>query len=567
MNPKAKNIGIRIALLLLLTAPNLYALSAASDLSSPAKAIAYLTVVVIGLMVPMLFLRARTYFIVMGILYLFCAPIEIASLFLNHNPATATFVDLFYATNWREIIGVVGAIWPLLIIVVAVWISYFFLASRQANEWMIPRRTGLWIAGIGLPVLFAGAILFFSRYARNIYNIRDTKEVVRFAKDLTLLKFYKIYPYNIYLNTIQIARERADIITSRKELEPFRFGITARQDSTPELYILVIGEAARSDNFGLNGYERATTPRLQKRSNLVSFPNAYSQAGITEQSVPHMLSRISITLHEKVLKEKTLPEAFQEAGYEASWLTNKSRALYLQRVLDAMDRRFETGKDMNTTNNYDELLLSPLQEVLRDNATKRFIVVHTMGSHWRYDTRYTSEFEQFTPSLGKEFRLTMISPDNKQRLVNAYDNTICYTDYFLDSLISLTEQLKIPAVVMYMSDHGENLYDDERNLVLHGNYSASRWLFHVPLIIWYSDAYASLYPDKVQQLHAHARCKDNSSVLFPSMLDAAGLRYTNDAASNAAIRTRSIFSPDYCPPDTLFVMTAEGECIVLTEEP
>ena len=116
-----------------------------------------------------------------------------------------------------------------------------------------------------------------------------------------------------------------------------------------------------------------------------------------------------------------------------------------------------------------------------------------------------------------------------------------------------------------MSDHGENLFDDERNLVLHGNYSTSKWLFHVPLIIWYSDEYAALHPDKIAQLQAHAEHCDNSSMLFASMIDAAGLSYRNDTASNAAMRTRSIFSPDYCSPDTLFVLTAEGECIALEE--
>ena len=565
MTEKAKTITRSAILFLFLLLPNIYACFAASDLSSPAKSIAYLLVVCIGLVLPMFFLRRRTYFIVLGILFLFCSPIEIASLYLNHNPATATFVGLFYATNWREVIGIVGAVWPLLIIVVSVWGVYFVLAVRQPNEWIFPRRIGAWIMGIGLPILFVGAVLFFSRYARNIYNMSDTKEIVSFAKDLTLMKFYKIFPYNIYLNTCSVAAERRELRRAQRELEPFKFGIASSNDTLPELYILVIGEAARSENFALNGYSRMTTPRLQKRQHLVSFPNMYSQGSTTEQAVPHMISRLPITQHEKVNTEKTLPEAFQEARFEAVWLTNKSRALYLQRVLDVVDKRFETGKDMSTTNNYDEYLLAPLQEVVRDSATKHFVVVHTMGSHWRYDTRYTSSFEQFTPTLGKEFSLSMINPTNRQQLLNAYDNTILYTDYFLDSLLTIVENQHLPAVVLYMSDHGENLYDDERQLVLHGNYSSSKWLYHVPFIVWYSDEFASLYPEKIQQLENHSGICDNSSVIFPSLLDAAGLYYINDTASSTLVHTRSIFSENYCAPDTLFVLTAEEECIVMDE--
>lgn len=562
MTDRLKTILRSTVLFLILLFPNLYACFVASDLSSPAKTISYLFVVSAGLVLPMLFLRRRTYFLVLGVLCLFIAPIEIASLYLNHNPATATFVGLFYTTNPKEIAGIIGAIWPLLIILIAIWVLYFFLACRQPNERMIPRRIGLWTAGIGLPILLAGAILYYSRYARAIYHLQDSREVLSMAKNLTLMKFYKIFPYNVYLNSAQVAIDKHQMRQAQKALGPFRFGIQSPNHSTSELYILIIGESARSENFALNGYERPTTPRLLQRQNLVSYPHIYSQAGTTEQSVPHMISRIPVTRHKEVYTEKTLPEAFQEAGFEASWLTNKSRAQYLQRVLDGMDRRFETGKDMSVTNNYDGLLLTPLKDVLSASG-KQFVVIHTMGSHWRYDTRYPSQFEQFTPSLGEDFQLTMINPANRQRMVNAYDNTILYTDYFIDSLISMTEAQQIPAVIFYMPDHGENLYDDERGLILHGNYSASKWLFHVPFIVWYSEQYEALYPEKVAALHAHADSRDNSSIIFWSITDAAGLHYINDTASNARMRTRSIFSSSYCPLDTLFALTAEGECIAL----
>lgn len=500
-----------------------------------------------------------------GALTLFCAPIEIASLYLNHNPATATFVGLFYATNWEEVTGVLSVVWPLAFCTLIVWVGYFVLASRQPNEWIIPRQVSLWTACIGLSLLLTGALLFFYQYARDINNIQDKKEAITFAKDLILMKFNKIYPYNIYLNTQSVLTNRYNAKRAQKELSTFRFGIETPEDTTPELYILVIGEAARSENFSLNGYKRETTPRLQHRKNIISYPNMYSQAGTTEESVPHMISRITASDKESLNTEKTLPEAFQEAGFQSIWITNQSRVLCIERTLEAVDQRYETGKDMSTANNYDEYLLSHLQKSLTNRSEKQFIVLHTMGSHWRYDTRYPESFEQYTPALGRDFTLSMIKPSNRQRLVNAYDNTILYTDYFLDSLLSIVEKEHIPALVMYMSDHGENLYDDERNFVLHGNYRVSRWLFHVPLIVWYSDEYASLHPEKIAQAQAHKDSRDNSSVLFESMIDAAGLHYKNDAASDAVMRTRSIFSKDYRAPDTIYVLSSNGACVALEE--
>lgn len=563
MTNKARNTLSSIILFTLLLCTNIYACFTASDLSSPGKVIAYLFVVCLGLIIPMLVFRRRTYFIVCGILYLFCAPIEISCLYLNHNPATATYIGLFYATNWKEVVGIIHAVWPLLIGLITSWVIYFVIAYKQPNEWIIPRKKSLWAIAILFPILTIGALFFYSRYARDIYNIQDKKEAMAFAKELTLMKFYKIFPYNIYLNTLQIANEKRALKQAEETLKPFLFNIESLSDSTAELYILVIGESARSDNFSLNGYHRITTPRLAQRSNLISFPHIYSQAGTTETAVPHMISRVPITEHHLILSEKTLPETFQEAGYNATWLTNQSRAQYLQRILDAMDSKFETGKDMSVTNNYDEYLLAPLQNTISEQAQKQFVVVHTMGSHWRYDTRYPQSFERFSPSIGENFTLSMITPSNRQILINAYDNTILYTDYFLDSIISIVEKQHIPSLVMYMSDHGENLYDDERNLVLHGNYGTSKWLFHVPFIIWYSDEYAELNPEKIEQMNAHINTRDNSSILFHSMIDAANLRYLNDTASNTMMCTRSIFSKNYRSPDSLFVLTTEGDYVVL----
>lgn len=563
MTKSQKTILRSAVAFLILLFPNLYACFAASDLASPVKAVVYLLVVCTGLLIPMLFLRRRAYFITIGVLNLFFSPIEIASLYLNNNPATSTFLGLFFSTNRQEVIGILSVTWPLLILLVLIWVGYFVLVSFQPNEWIIPRKIGIRIAGIGLPILFVCAIGFFSFYARRLYNIPTLKETVVLAKDLTLMKFYKIFPYNIYLNSYHIAREHQEMKKAQAALGSFHFGTKMTHNNGAEVYVLVIGESARSENLSLNGYSRCTTPRLSQRRNLVSFPHFYSQAGTTEQSVPHMISRLPVVHHSEVNREKTLPEAFQEAGFESAWLTNKSRANYLERVLESMDRRFETGKDMSVTNNYDEHLLMPLQNVLSSGAHQQFIVVHTMGSHWKYDTRHPASFEQFTPSLGQSFSLSMIQPSNKQKLVNAYDNTILYTDYFLDSLLTIVDAQDIPAVVIYMSDHGENLYDDERELILHGNYSASKWLFHVPFLVWYSDEYAHFYPEKIAQLKAHSNSRDNSSVLFASMLDAAGLSYINDTTSAAQLRTRSIFSPDYASPDTLYSLTAEGECIAL----
>ena len=85
-------------------------------------------------------------------------------------------------------------------------------------------------------------------------------------------------------------------------------------------------------------------------------------------------------------------------------------------------------------------------------------------------------------------------------MINAYDNAILYTDYFLNELISYVDSLDRPAVMLYMSDHGESFWDDERKLSMHGSYQISEYEYHVPLIIWYSEEYKAKYPHKVSAM-------------------------------------------------------------------
>lgn len=287
MSNKGPTIIRSAVLFLILLFPNVYACFMASDLASPLKVLAYLLVVAVGACIPMLFLRQRVYFLVLGALTMWCAPIELASLYLNHNPATTTFVGLIYATNAHEAVGVLGAAWPLVVLWLTVWVFYFILAVRQPNERMMNRRIGLWAAVIGLPVLALAAILFFSVYARRLYHLQRPREVTSLATELVLLKGHKIYPYNIYLNSVRIAKERRERKRMEQALQPFRFGISAPADTEPECYILIIGEAARSTHFGLNGYARNTTPRLMQRTNLVSYP----QHNVADQSGTHPLHR------------------------------------------------------------------------------------------------------------------------------------------------------------------------------------------------------------------------------------------------------------------------------------
>ena len=546
---KAKQILIITALTFLLLIPIFCALVLAIDLEySWLKKIAYFVVVLTLLAIPALFLKARTYFLVEGIFNFLFFPIDIASLYLNHQSTSRVFLKNIYATNPSEALELLGAMWYMVCIVVVLWVVYFWLVSRVENRHLLPRKA---TKGI---LIFAGTIFILGLLGMMAYTYRGStnksfKFVVVKSIDLVWTKLYKIYPYNLYIETYEILKNKHQQSQLNKQVESYTFGISPSPYEQPELYIYVIGETARYDHFGLNGYARNTTPRLETIPNIISFDSVFSQGNLTETSVPLLVSRATADNPNRAYTEKIISEAFQEAGFEAGWILKQRPYLMMERAMANADYAYSWPKELDVDNNFDIDIVAKLHEFIAD--TTQFFVIHSAGSHFRYELRYPKEFEQFQPVLGKTFSYLLLTEENKDKLMNAYDNSILYTDYFLSELIHYADSLNRPATILYISDHGENFWDDERKLLLHGSYQISEYEYHVPLLIWYSDEYRDKYPHKVQQLQNNRRVPVSSDVVFYSLLDLANIAVDMNP-------THSLCSPELLPQDTIFVITGSG---------
>ena len=111
-----------------------------------------------------------------------------------------------------------------------------------------------------------------------------------------------------------------------------------------------------------------------------------------------------------------------------------------------------------------------------------------------------------------------------QWVLNAYDNTIAYTDHFLHTLITELRRDNATAAMLYTSDHGENIFDDERALFLHASPRPSAYELHVPLLIWLSESYRERHPDTASHLECNTtRMVQTSASVFHTMLDIAGI--------------------------------------------
>ena len=544
-----KNILCISILFILLLLPTFFALFTAIDIeASLFKKAAFLFFVILLLCIPATFLKARTYFLVEGIGNFLFFPIDITSLYLNGQSTSKAFLENIYHTNVGEAVELLSMFWYLVVVVVLLWLLYFWLTFQVKNERLIPSKWAKYILAMtagSIVLIFIAMLVLLMR----VHQERSVKETLQDAWEHVESKFYKIYPYNLYIETFDILREQSTNRQLAKEVETFSFGIRPTTHKEPELYIFVIGETARYDHLGINGYERQTTPLMAQKDHIISYDSVYSQANLTSYSVPLLITRANAAHPDIAYREKSVPEAFQEAGYKAGWVTKQITNPFLNRIINACDYSHCYIKGMETADNYDIEMLDMLRAWNEDTA--QFIVIHTLGNHFRYSLRYPQEYEVYQPALGEDFTYAMISESNKELFVNAYDNAILYTDYFLNELINYVDSLDRVAAICYISDHGESLWDTEQKMSLHGSYQVSEYEYHVPMLIWYSDEYAARYPDKISTMEQNKTKLLSSSVVFHSLLDMADIRTAIDS-------TKSICSDYLQEQDTIYVTTGSG---------
>ena len=197
--------------------------------------------------------------------------------------------------------------------------------------------------------------------------------------------------------------------------------------------VLVIGESARYSNFAINGYERDTTPNLSKIDNLASF-KARSCANTTYLSVPCMLSRHGEDNLNIVDTETSVLSVLTRLGFETVWMGTQSITKYYKNkpggsFYDEVNFHMIPGGSLVfLPNSHDEQMLPYLEKNIQSD-NKKFLVLHSTGSHWDYGERYHREFAQFQPDLGGSVKHDASSCD-KEELINSYDNSILYTDFF-----------------------------------------------------------------------------------------------------------------------------------------
>ena len=546
--------GWMTLLFFLLLLPNLAVMFRSSDLMGDIpKQAAYLFFSCLILIVPALLFKAKLYFSLSG-LFLILSPIEIGHVLLNKMPISIGLMSAILNTNNQEAFELIYSLKGYVIFFLLILILYYWvLFTRIENKPIFTVK--------GKIVVFSLFAIFNIALWGMMWKMVDYTDGAIYRMRATnssfLMKYKKIYPCDLIAATAEVFAMEREIDRMQEQLKDFSFR-AEQQDTIPgkEIYVLVIGESGRYGNYSLNGYNRPTSPLLDKQENLVSYSKVLTTSNLTNIAIQQILTRATPDNPDIAYKEKALSDAFIECGFNTAWLASQSSSdRFVKRITADMDYTFFSTTDFDSADNYDGKLLPHLDSVLSRNKQKQLIVIHTLGSHFRYNARYPESFCRFTPSLHENTGYDVVSPSNKEVLVNSYDNSICYTDYVLNEIIRKVDDEKAVSAVVYLSDHAENLYDDERNLAVHGNTEPSIYELHIPLFIWTSAAYRNARPEKAEAIENHKEKKVSTSNLFHSFLDIAGISYPEEN------REQSFASPEFREDSVWYILTPDKRLI------
>ncbi|MFC6336477.1 phosphoethanolamine--lipid A transferase [Pseudomonas sp. CCM 7891] len=354
--------------------------------------------------------------------------------------------------------------------------------------------------------------------AIGLLNYQGLSSLFRNHHELRLM----IVPSNYIGASFGYLREQ--VVTAQK---PFmKIGEDARlvsdraQFPHKSLTVLVVGESARAENFGILGYNRDTTPQLSKEPGVIAFSDVHSCGTETAVSVPCMFSNMGRKNYDAATakSQEGLLDVLKHAGLEVVWRDNQSGCKGTCDRVTLEDVSKSKDPDVCANNECrDEILLKGLQHYIDQLDKDTVLVLHQMGSHGpEYFKRYPKAFEKFTPVC----KSNALDNCSRESIVNGYDNTLLYTDHVLASLIDIlrSNQNKVDTAMIYLSDHGESL--GEYNLFLHGTpyMLAPEQQKHVPLLVWLSDSYQQSFSVNTTCLQNTRNAPLSQDNLFHSML-------------------------------------------------
>ncbi|MBD9443200.1 phosphoethanolamine transferase CptA [Pseudomonas sp. PDM04] len=341
--------------------------------------------------------------------------------------------------------------------------------------------------------------------------------------------------YHRYLDTLAGMQ---DMLTSASQVPPLR----NLKDSTanqPATLVLVIGESTNRQRMSLYGYPRQTTPELDKlKDQLAVFDNVITPRPYTIEALQQVLTFADEENPDLYLSTPSLVRMMKQAGYKTFWITNQQTMTKRNTMLTTFSEQADEQVYLNNNRNqnaaqYDGDVIEPFNKALADAAPRKLIVVHLLGTHMSYQYRYPSNFDKFQDRNGVPAGVR----DDQLPTYNSYDNAVLYNDFVVSSLIKDYAKSDPNGFLLYLSDHGEDVFDSAGHNTLGRNEAKpTAPMYTIPFIAWASPKWRESHDwnfvDDLDRPYS-------SSHLIHTWADLAGLSF------DGLDRSKSLVSADF----------------------
>lgn len=392
----------------------------------------------------------------------------------------------------------------------SIWFWVFIVLFAAAWKWL-PKVPSKWfLAGsVTLSAFGLGYLVFVfttAEFGRNAHSVfaRSGRCVAKYMHDRGIIRELQ-------------AKKR-----------PLEYPESLTSSHAAERIVVVIGESASRDHLSLYGYPLQTTPRLDSiRDELFVFSDAVASSASTADNIPRLLTLMTDQPGDKEWYDfPSMLQLFRELGYRTYWLSNQEYSgqwsnLSTILALDADELTYvgNMESDEHFLYRYDDALLPEWRKALEARDSLQLTFLHLMGSHFQYDRRFPETYRHFSAEDVMTEMPRKWLDDEKAAIIANYDNSILYTDSILSLVIADVKGQPQPTVLVYLSDHGENVYDDR-------DYRGRDTKFvDVPFLIYANDAYRQRNPEIMEDLERSRSASFSTSELPQMLLHLSGTRY------------------------------------------
>ncbi|MBA4359823.1 phosphoethanolamine transferase CptA [Pseudomonas mandelii] len=343
--------------------------------------------------------------------------------------------------------------------------------------------------------------------------------------------------YHRYLDTLAGMQ---DMLDSASKIPPLK-NLKDTMANQPATLVLVIGESTNRQRMSLYGYPRETTPELDKlKDQMAVFDNVITPRPYTIEALQQVLTFADEENPDLYLSTPSLVSMMKQAGYKTFWITNQQTMTKRNTMLTTFSEQADEQVYLNNNRNqnaaqYDGDVIAPFNKALADAAPRKLIVVHLLGTHMSYQYRYPPTFNKFTDRKGVPDGVR----DDQVPTYNSYDNAVLYNDFVVSSLIKDYAKSDPNGFLMYLSDHGEDVFDSVGHSTLGRNEAKpTAPMYTIPFMAWASP--------KWRETHDWSFAGDlarpySSSQLIHTWADLAGLSF------DELDRSKSLVSDSFTP--------------------